>query len=189
MQSLTRRNFVKQSGLGLLTFCIAGCEVETTPRDARKQGAAMRVLTTSDVTTLEAFGEVLLPGSREAGIANYIDNQLASPAESQLLMIKYLNVKPPFEAFYREGLAALDRAARTAQRVGFHELDAGRQHELVSRLSGESPPGWDDAPPGPFYFFVVRNDALDVTYGTTEGFEALHIPYMAHILPPGRWGG
>jgi hypothetical protein len=188
MRSLTRRNFVKQSGFGLLTFYIGGCEVETTPRNARKQGAAMRVLTASEVATLEAFGEVLLPGSREAGIANFIDHQLASPAESQLLMIKYLNVAPPFEPFYRDGLAALDRAARIADQVGFHELDAGRQQELVSRLSSENPPGWDDGPPAPFYFFVVRNDAIDVTYGTAEGFEALRIPYMAHILPPSRWG-
>jgi hypothetical protein len=152
------------------------------------KGAAMRVLTTADVATLEAFAEILLPGSREAGIANYIDHQLAAPADRQLLMIKYLNVNPPFAAFYRAGLAALDAIAKTAHQVRFHELDRGLQHELVSSAASENPPGWGDGAPAPFYVFVVRSDALDVTYGTIEGFEALGIPYMAHIMPPSRWG-
>ncbi len=188
MKSLTRRDFVMQSGVGVLTFCIAGCEVETTPGDARKQGAAMRVLTTSEVATLEAFGEILLPGSRDAGIANFIDHQLASPSENQLLMIKYLNVKQPYANFYRGGLAALDRAGRAESQASFNELGTSQQQVLVSRVSRDNPPGWDDGPLGPFFFFVVRNDALDVTYGTVRGFEALRIPYMAHILPPSRWG-
>ena len=37
-------------------------------------------------------------------------------------------------------------------------------------------------------YFVLRNDAVDVFYGTQDGFEALGIPYMAHIEPPSRWG-
>jgi len=35
---------------------------------------------------------------------------------------------------------------------------------------------------------VVRNDAVDVVYGTQSGFEQLGVPYMAHIAPPSRWG-
>jgi hypothetical protein len=188
MRSLTRRSFVRHSGLGLLTFWIGGCEVKMTPREAHELGADMRVLTRAEVASLEEFGETLLPGSRAAGIANYIDHQLAEPADRQLLMIKYLGVNPPFLPFYREGVAALGRAARAAHQLDFHELGAARQRELVSQVSRENPPGWGGGPPAPFYFFVVRADALDVTYGTMEGFEALGIPYMAHIEPPGRWG-
>jgi hypothetical protein len=33
----------------------------------------------------------------------------------------------------------------------------------------------------------VRADALDVVYGTPEGFDALGIPYMAHIKPEKPW--
>jgi hypothetical protein len=35
--------------------------------------------------------------------------------------------------------------------------------------------------------FVLRADALDVTYGTPGGFENLGIPYMAHIMPEQPW--
>ena len=38
-----------------------------------------------------------------------------------------------------------------------------------------------------YVLFVLRADALDVTYGTPEGFDALGIPYMAHIMPETPW--
>ena len=42
-------------------------------------------------------------------------------------------------------------------------------------------------PPASYMLFVLRADALDVTYGTPEGFEALDTPYMAHIMPEKPW--
>jgi len=42
-------------------------------------------------------------------------------------------------------------------------------------------------PPASYVLFVLRADALDVTYGTPEGFENLGIPYMAHIMPEQPW--
>ena len=42
-------------------------------------------------------------------------------------------------------------------------------------------------PPASYVLFVLRADALDVTYGTPEGFESLGIPYMAHIMPETPW--
>lgn len=188
MASLTRRRFFRQGGLGLLTFCVGGCEVQMTPGEARRQSATMRILAPKEVATLEALADTLLPGSRELGIAHYIDHQLAEPADRQLLMIKYLNVDPPFAAFYREGLAALERAAASGGEGSFDELPEDLKHELVARMSRENPPGWGDGPPAPFFYFILRNDALDVTYGTMDGFAALGIPYMAHIEPPSRWG-
>src|SRR3989475_7787670 len=46
--------------------------------------------------------------------------------------------------------------------------------------------GWQ-GPPGPFIYFVTRSDAVDVVYGTVEGYESLGIPYMPHIAPEKRW--
>lgn len=184
----TRRTFLQRGGLGLLAFHVGGCEVELTPREARQQHTAMRVLTAAEVATLEALGEVLLPGSGTNGIAYYIDHQLAAPADQQLLMIKYLNLEPPFAPFYRAGLAALEHASLAADQKGFASLVPQVQRELVGRMSRENPPGWDAGPPAPFFFFVLRNDALDVTYGTTEGFRELGIPYRPHIAPPTGWG-
>jgi hypothetical protein len=34
---------------------------------------------------------------------------------------------------------------------------------------------------------VVRSDAVDVVYGTMDGYARLDIPYMAHIAPTTRW--
>ena len=34
---------------------------------------------------------------------------------------------------------------------------------------------------------TLRNDAVDVVYGTVEGFARLGIPYMPHILPQRSW--
>jgi hypothetical protein len=46
--------------------------------------------------------------------------------------------------------------------------------------------GWKGRPPALAYA-VLRADAVDVVYGTMEGYEALGIPYMAHIAPEKRW--
>ena len=42
-------------------------------------------------------------------------------------------------------------------------------------------------PPAAFFLFVLRMDAIDVVYGTQDGFDRLDLPYMAHIAPPARW--
>ena len=46
--------------------------------------------------------------------------------------------------------------------------------------------GWQ-GPPGPFVYLVLRSDAVDVVYGTMDGYAALGIPYMPHIAPEKRW--
>ena len=40
---------------------------------------------------------------------------------------------------------------------------------------------------GATVYAVLRADAVDVVYGTMEGYEALGIPYMPHIPPEKRW--
>jgi len=47
--------------------------------------------------------------------------------------------------------------------------------------------GWQDPLPGGFVYVVLRNDAIDVVYGTMEGYAALGVPYMPHIAPTKRW--
>ena len=31
------------------------------------------------------------------------------------------------------------------------------------------------------------NEKVDVVYSTVDGYEALGVPYMAHIMPERRW--
>lgn len=183
----TRRAFLRDAGTGALAFWIGGNLVWLTPAEAREQEIPFRVLNATQARTLEAFAETLLPGSAVAGIAHFIDHQLAAPVAEQLLTIRYLGVEPPFNEFYAGGLAGLDASAKASYDKLFVELDAEEMTLLASELARANPAGWV-GPPSPFFFFVLRSDVQDVVYGTKAGVESLGIPYMAHIEPPSRWG-
>jgi hypothetical protein len=190
-----RRAFIRDAGVGLLAFVAGGRQWLLTPAAARAADLPLRVLDGSQVRTLEAFGETLLPGSAAAGLAHFIDHQLAAPPGEQLLMIRYLGVEAPFTPFYAGGLQALDAAASALHGAPFHGLEDGQRVALTRQLAQANPVGWPDslpdspnAPPAPLFYFVLRSDAVDVVYGTKEGVEGLGLPYMAHIEPPSRWG-
>jgi hypothetical protein len=104
-----------------------------------------------------------------------------------MLMIKYLGVPAPFAAFYRDGLRAADTAAAALYGKAFAGLSSQQASTLVTPMSAGQVNGWR-GPASALFYFVVRNDAVDVVYGTQAGFEVLGVPYMAHIAPPGRWG-
>ena len=183
----SRRVFIRNSGIGLLSFCVGGCDTELSPEEAKQKAIPFKVLNPTEVRTLEALGETLLPGSADLGLSHFIDHQLNAPPQDQLLMIKYLGVSAPYPTFYSAGLAALETAANKNFAAGFADLQPQQAAGLVGQIAQANPDGWN-GPPAPFFYFVVRNDALDVVYGTKAGFERLGIPYMAHIEPPSRWG-
>lgn len=178
---------MRNSSIGLLSFYVAGCKVEVSPEQARLQEIPFQILTPEEVRTVDALGESLLPGSSTAGLAHFIDHQLNAVAAEQMLMIKYLGVSPPFAPFYSAGLAALNVVASDQYGHPFAGLDRQQAISLVGQITQGNPKGWN-GPPAPFFYFVLRNDAVDVVYGTREGIESLGIPYMAHIEPPSRWG-
>jgi hypothetical protein len=68
----------------------------------------------------------------------------------------------------------------------FADLTSEKRHALVEQMRQKNPDDWN-GPPSPFFYFVTRTDAIDVYYGTVEGFERLGIPYMPHILPERKW--
>lgn len=174
------------AGLGLILWRGGGAEEWLSPREARARGHAPGTLAPAEIETLEAFAEVLLPGAREAGVAAFVDHHLTVPAAESLLMIRYLDVPPPYADFYRAGLAALDAYARAAAGAPFHRLAAPRAAELVGAIAQQPPPGWR-GPPSPLVYFTVRADAVDVVYGTEAGFARLGVPYQPHIPPPTPW--
>lgn len=181
-----RREFMG-GGIGLLTFFVAGCGKKLTPAQAKTAGVPLRTLSEAEGRTLEALGEVLLPGSAAAGIAQYIDHQLSGSPGDSMLMLKYLGIAPPFVQFYRSGIAAAERAASAAHWKPLMQLDAQQGETLVAAMAGGKLEGWSGPPAGLFYF-TLRSDAIDVVYGTPEGFQQLGVPYMPHIPPPSRWG-
>jgi hypothetical protein len=186
----SRRDFLVKGAAGgacLLTFTLSGCETRLTPAQARTAKVPFRSLNASDVKTVEALGETLVPGSSTAGLAHYLDQQLSGEAADSMLMIKYLGVAPPFNEFYRGGLRATDAAAQSLHGKPLADLGTPEATALVSQMSGGHIEGWQGPPAGLFYF-VLRSDAVDVVYGTQAGFELLGVPFMAHIEPPSRWG-
>jgi hypothetical protein len=173
-------------GIGLLPFSVDGKTVRLSPAQAREKGAAFKSLTPGEVRTLEAFGEALLPGAREEGIAHFVDHHISNDPAESLLMIRYMDVPPPYASFYKAGLAALDAHSKATTGKLFPELDAGQAAELVRAIAAAPPARWM-GPPSPLFYFVLRSDAVDVVYGTEKGFERLGIPYMPHLLPDTKW--
>jgi hypothetical protein len=182
----SRREFLAGATF-LLTFTIAGCERRLTPAQARQEDVPLRTLDTEAVRTLESLGEVLLPGSAGAGLAHYIDHQLSGDPAGSLLMIKYLRVNPPYRDFYLPGLSAARAASLRKFGKAPAALDVEQRTALLTLMSAGQLEGWQ-GPPAQLLYFVLRNDAVDVMYGTPAAFETLGVPYMPHIMPPQGWG-
>src|SRR6266705_2661003 len=183
MHEMKRRDFIRGATLGALAFTVGGAQILLTAREARAQGVPFRLLKAGEADTLEALGETLVPGARAAGISHFIDQQLSVPPEEALLEARILNVKPPYANFYR---AAIARASEAREGRRFAQLNTPTQREFVDLMRQGKLDGWQE-PPGPSIYFVTRSDAVDVVYGTVEGYESLGIPYMAHIAPERRW--
>jgi hypothetical protein len=186
MDVMERRVFLKGAGMGVLAFTVGGASVMMTPHDARTQGVPFRLLKAHEAETIEALGEALAPGARQAGVAHFIDSQVSVPPGEALLEARQLNVKPPFINFYRAAVAAVDKAAGARSGRTFAALNAEDQHAFIDAMRQNKIDGWQ-GPPGGFVYLVLRSDAVDVVYGTMEGYESLGVPYMPHIAPDRRW--
>jgi len=42
-------------------------------------------------------------------------------------------------------------------------------------------------PAAGFVYLLLRSDAVDVVYGTMDGYAHLGVPYQAHIAPTRSW--
>src|SRR6516225_4435088 len=135
MDEIERRAFMKGAAIGTLAFTVGGAEVMLTPRQARAEGAALRTLTADQAATLDAMGETLVPGAKDAGITYFVDQQISIPPQEALLEARIMNVKPPFPNFYRAALGAIDGAS--SARYGgrnFAQLAGNEQHEFVDLM-------------------------------------------------------
>ena len=186
MSPIERRDFMKGAATGALAFTVGGVEVLLTTREARAQNVPFRLLKAREAETIEAMGEALVPGAQRAGVAHFVDQQVSVTPGEALLEARQLNVKPPFINFYRAAIGAVDKAAEARSGRRFAALSATEQHDFVDAMRQNKIDGWQ-GPPGAFVYLVMRSDAVDVVYGTMEGYEALGVPYMPHIAPDRRW--
>ena len=186
MADIERRAFVKGATLGALAFTVGGSTVMLTARQARAGNVPFRMLKENEADTIESMGETLVPGARSAGIAHFIDQQISVPPEQALLQARILNVKPPFANFYRAAVRAIDGGSDRTFGRKFSMLSPGDKRDFVNLMRQNKAEGWQ-GPAGPFVYGVLRSDAVDVVYSTMDGYEALGVPYMAHIAPERRW--
>ena len=186
MEPVERRSFMKGAAVSALVFTVGGVDVLLTAREARAQNVPFKVLTPDESAALEALGDTLLPGAKDAGIAHYIDQQLSVPPAECMLVLRTMDVAPPYADFYRIGLAGLDQASQKVHGAKFAAIAPDQRYAIVEQLQQGAPAGWTGPQPA-FFYFITRTDAVDVYYGTVEGFERLGIPYMPHIVPTRSW--
>ena len=77
-------------------------------------------------------------------------------------------------------------ATRCAAR-DFAQLTAAEQRDFVDLMRQNKIEGWTGRPGRVGLCRACAADAVDVVYGTMEGYEALGVPYMPHIAPEKRW--
>ena len=172
---LTRRRLLGSS-VFTASFLVLGDRVMLSAAEAVELDFTPEVLTRDQLKIIETVADQLVPGSANAGIAAYLDAQLRAGNDS-LLIGKYLGVDISAQIDFYESLARnLQKALQTEQAIS----------EVLSAMWSDTQAGWQ-GPPASYMLFVLRADALDVTYGTPEGFEALDIPYMAHIMQETPW--
>ena len=172
---LSRRHLLAR-GTAAGFFIVAGQSFWLTPREAEARVFEPQVLSPEQCKALAMLGDALVPGAAAAGLAAYIDLQLQAGEES-LLIGKYLGVDTPAQTeFYR---AAADNVITLTD-------EKSSMQTFIASMATDSLSGWT-GPPASYVMFVLRADALDVTYGTPEGFAKLGIPYMAQIEPDKPW--
>src|SRR5207247_9027039 len=157
MHDIERRAFMKGAAIGALAFPAGGAEALLTPRAARSQGVALRTLTAAQAATLDALGETLVAGARQAGISHFVDQQISIPAEEALLEARILNVRPPYANFYRAALGAVDRASQALNNGrSFAQLGEAEQRGFVDNMRQNKIEGWQ-GPAGRFVAFLMRS--------------------------------
>lgn len=155
------------------------------PAEAYAQGVPLNVFTRQQADLLGTLADVLLPGSREAGVVEFIDYQLSK--DVPLLIVRYFNWPGDLTVFYKQGLAALDTASTEMNKTPFAQSAPSQKTALVGSLLGGKIDAWRNAPPSRLFYLATRSDAVDVVYGTMDGFKKLNVPYMPHIVPVEKW--
>ena len=181
---VTRRDLLQKMGAGILPLTISTIWGDMSPAQAQTRGTPLRNLSGAEELTLSTLGDVLLPGAAKAGIAHFVDDQLGR--DHPLLLLRYLDYPGPLLEFYQQGLSSLENLSAARHEKSFDKVSSEQRIALIGEISKGNPQEWK-GPPAPLFYFATRADAIDVFYGTKEGFERLAVPYMEHILPPAKW--
>jgi hypothetical protein len=111
----------------------------------------------AEYRTVETLTEIILPGAKEAGVAEFIDFSVVSEASQQ--------------ASFRDGLHWLDQAAGGS----FAALPQGEQVALLERLAYKAKQRPEEAA-GQQFFLLFRKYTVMGFYTTRVGLESLDFP-------------
>lgn len=178
----SRRDFLLVGSGGLVSgVWLVSCSSE-------KKAPAWLFFTPEEGAAVESIADQLIPpdqdpGGKWAGVANYIDRQLAGFYRR-------------FQGRYRSGLANLDKTAATLFGTNFVDLSADRQVDLLKTLeSGTAPEGiWNEEPSSSF-FNLVLDHCMQGFYGPPRhggnrdfvGFKVVGLDYpqiLGRSKPP-----
>lgn len=190
MPNFSRRTFVDRalrSSLLSLSFRVGSTVLLLTPQEARARDLPLHNLDSDQAWQLEQLGETVVPGSAESGLVHFIDHQLGVTADDCFLMCKYFQLTEPYKKFYVSGLSSVATAARQYLGKPFELLDETDLTRLIREIS--RPGTLIDEFPVFLFYLCLRSDAVDIVYGTPDGFDKLNVPYMEHIMPPDGWDG
>jgi hypothetical protein len=180
------RRYLLQAGGASLAMTAAAPLALFDSREARAQGLPFKVLSPDEVTTIEALSDALVPGARDAGVSHYIDHELASPAPR--LLLRFAQLRGSMAPYYHGALAAFVASMAAQGNGAFSSLSSDAQHTVIEALrTGTIKPWETGSVAAPIFYGMMRNDGVDVVYGSAEGFKNLDIPYMPHIMPKTTW--
>lgn len=185
---ITRRALVDNALKGsllCLTFKLGGASLLLTPAQARAKDVPLQKLTTLQARRLDVLADAILPGSAAQGLVHFIDHELNADPNEAMLIAKYFQVPLPYVNFYAKGVDVSAAMAERSLEKPLENLDAAEAARLVGQMA--VPGTVVDQFPIFLFYMCLRSDAVDVTYGTPEGFKKLNVPYMEHILPPEGW--
>jgi len=190
MDPITRRTFMETALKGsvlTLSFALPSGAALLTPGQARAKEVPLRTLSTETAQLLEKLGETILPGATAAGLTHFIDHQVSGDPNEALLIARYFQVALPYKNFYEAGVKTADALSRKSSGKPLAGLGPEQLSTLVKTMS--APETVFEGFPIFLFYMCLRSDAVDVVYGTPEGFQKLNIPYLQHINPPKDWNG
>lgn len=184
----TRRSLVKRAAKGslvALTFKFGGAALLLTPEEAHAQNVPLQKLSEEQARLIGILAEGMVPGSSALGVVHFIDHQLNEDPNEALLIAKYFGVELPYVNFYTKGVEVASSLSQETFGKPIESLNADELDQLIGAMA----PGGTIVNGYPIFLFYMclRSDAVDVVYGTPEGFAKLNVPYMQHILPPEGW--
>jgi hypothetical protein len=179
-----RRTIAGVSALSALGF-VAGVWAPLFAASDHRLGASdsPRSLNLREIALFNDFCEAIVPGASAESVGRYLDYQLSLPPDECLLFARYLPIAPPYLHFYRQGAVALEAVALRVQGAAATPPSEADWRLLAQGMHGKSIVEWN-GPPTELLYFALRNDALDVVYGTDKGLRKLGVPVMHHSPPP-----